>query len=91
MMYYIYNSEVKGSHIWVVACKLVYYYFQGLQPMNLVKITYYILQAIKKPEELYEAVVEVDERLILYRDDCQLNKSCPVVMGTTSEKVRAIV
>lgn len=43
---------------------------------------------IKKPEELYEAVVEVEERLVVQRDDCQLeHNNHPTFVGTTGEKV----
>jgi hypothetical protein len=46
------------------------------------------LQAIKKPEELYDTVVEVEERLVVQREDCQLPNGHKVLTGTTGEKVR---
>ncbi len=41
------------------------------------------------PEVLYEEVVEVEERMVLHQDSCQLNLSDPVppVQGNTGEKV----
>nr|KAG5689816.1 hypothetical protein BaRGS_029294 [Batillaria attramentaria] len=47
------------------------------------------VQMVKKPEELYEAVVEVQERLVMCRSDCQLGqkKTCKVLMGTTGEQL----
>ena len=36
---------------------------------------------------LYEEVIEVNERYVLQQEKCQINKKCPVVMGTTGEKV----
>ncbi|PVD21468.1 hypothetical protein C0Q70_19641 [Pomacea canaliculata] len=43
--------------------------------------------AIRKPEELYEDVVEVEERLVMCREDCRLNGRHPVVIATTGEKL----
>ena len=41
------------------------------------------------PEVLYEEVVEVEERMVLQQDSCQLNLggSTPPVQGNTGEKV----
>ena len=39
------------------------------------------------PEMLYEEVVEVDERVVLYQDTCQLQLPLPLVQGNTGEKV----
>jgi hypothetical protein len=36
---------------------------------------------------LYEEVVEVDERVVLQQEKCHLYTNCPVVTGTTGEKV----
>ena len=44
-------------------------------------------QEIVTPEVLYEEVIEVDERLLLKQDKCQLNLNCQIVTGTTGEKV----
>lgn len=38
------------------------------------------------PDVLYEAVVQVEERVVLHREDCQLDLSSHAV-GTTGEKV----
>ena len=46
-----------------------------------------ILQEIVTPDMLYEEVIEVEEQVVLSQDKCQINKQCPVVMGTTGEKV----
>ncbi|KAK7115257.1 5-oxoprolinase-like [Littorina saxatilis] len=43
--------------------------------------------AIKMPEELYEEVVEVEERLAVHRDDCQLARPHKDLTGTTGEKL----
>ena len=45
------------------------------------------LQKITTPETLYEAVVEVDERVVLERGSCQLQLNTPTVTGNTGEKV----
>ncbi|XP_007444496.1 5-oxoprolinase, partial [Python bivittatus] len=42
---------------------------------------------VQMPEVLYEAVVEVDERLVLHRDDCRLFDSRQLVTGLTGEVV----
>ena len=42
------------------------------------------------PEVLYEMVVEVEERIVLHKDDCQLNLSSDL-HGTTGEKVHSNV
>ena len=39
------------------------------------------------PETLYEAVVEVDERVVLEQELCQLQLNTPTVTGNTGEKV----
>ncbi|XP_062987330.1 5-oxoprolinase [Elgaria multicarinata webbii] len=41
--------------------------------------------AVVVPEVLYEAVVEVDERLVLHREGCQLFESAQPVTGLTGE------
>ena len=43
--------------------------------------------SIEMPEMLYSDVVEVEERLVLAREDCQLNSGKPVVQATTGDKV----
>ena len=40
------------------------------------------------PEVLYEEVVEVEERVVLEQDSCQLGLPGPVTTGTTGEKVQ---
>ncbi|XP_063155873.1 5-oxoprolinase isoform X1 [Candoia aspera] len=42
---------------------------------------------VQMPEVLYEAVVEVDERLVLHREGCQLFDSGQLVTGLTGEAV----
>lgn len=42
---------------------------------------------IKVPDTLYSAVIEVKERVVLYRDDCQLNLKTKMVNGTTGDKL----
>ena len=39
------------------------------------------------PETLYEAVVEVDERVVLEQELCQLQLNIPTVTGNTGEIV----
>ncbi|CAE1235690.1 OPLAH [Acanthosepion pharaonis] len=39
------------------------------------------------PEVLYEEVIEVDERLLLKQDKCELDLNCQVVTGKTGEKL----
>ena len=39
------------------------------------------------PETLYEAVVDVDERVVLEQESCQLQLNAPTVTGNTGEKV----
>ena len=46
------------------------------------------LQEIKTPDMLYEEVIEVEERVVLQQDKCQLKRKVhTVAVGTTSEKV----
>lgn len=40
------------------------------------------------PETLYEAVVEVEERVVLLQESCRLQLDTPIVTGNTGEKVR---
>ena len=42
------------------------------------------------PETLYEAVVEVDERVVLVQESCQLELDTPIVTGSTGEKVGGV-
>ncbi|KAL8570454.1 hypothetical protein ACOMHN_034489 [Nucella lapillus] len=46
-----------------------------------------VIGVIRKPEELYEGVVEVEERLVTHRDDCQLTALHTLLSGTTGEKL----
>ncbi len=39
------------------------------------------------PDVLYEQVVEVEERVVLCSDSCQLNLTLPAYAGSTGEKV----
>uniref|UniRef100_A0A670IWM4 5-oxoprolinase, ATP-hydrolysing n=1 Tax=Podarcis muralis TaxID=64176 RepID=A0A670IWM4_PODMU len=43
--------------------------------------------AVSMPDLLYEAVLEVDERLVLHREGCQLYGSAPKVTGLTGESL----
>ncbi|XP_054168710.1 5-oxoprolinase-like [Oppia nitens] len=41
---------------------------------------------IKRPQLLYEEVIEVDERVVIKQDVCQINnKTCEVVVGNTGD------
>lgn len=40
-----------------------------------------------QPEVLYEQVIEADERVVLCRNDCQLDLDSPRIQGTTGEMV----
>ncbi len=44
-------------------------------------------QEMSMPEVLYEEVLEVEERVVLKQDECQLNLPEPLVQGMTGEKV----
>ena len=44
-------------------------------------------QKITMPETLYEAVVEVEERVVLLQESCKLHLDTPIVTGNTGEKV----
>lgn len=48
----------------------------------------FIFKEIVTPDVLYEEVIEVNERFVLQQEKCQIKKKCPVVIGTTGEKVR---
>ena len=39
------------------------------------------------PELLYSEVIEVDERVVLKQQNCQLSSSCSVQTGVTGEEV----
>ncbi|XP_041376521.1 5-oxoprolinase-like [Gigantopelta aegis] len=39
------------------------------------------------PSQLYDDVIEVEERVVLQQEKCQIKTSCPVVTGTTMEKL----
>ncbi|XP_054717716.1 5-oxoprolinase-like [Uloborus diversus] len=39
------------------------------------------------PDDLYEEVIEVEERVVLQQDQCQIKKTCPVLIGTTGENI----
>lgn len=39
------------------------------------------------PDVLYEDIVEVEERVILYQKDCELNANSNTVQGRTGEQV----
>ena len=55
--------------------------------MNLVHLYRPSFQKITIPKTLYEAVVEVDERVVLEQESCQLQLNTPTVTGNTGEKV----
>ncbi|XP_074644558.1 5-oxoprolinase-like [Tubulanus polymorphus] len=42
---------------------------------------------IVTPDVLFEEIIEVEERIVLNQDSCQLNKSCEIKTGSTGEKV----
>ena len=48
----------------------------------------YILQEIVTPDVLYDEVIEVEERVVLQQERCEIKQDCPVVTGTTNEKAR---
>ena len=45
------------------------------------------MQKNEVPDVLYECVVEVDERLVLQQDSCELNLDAHTLTGVTGEKV----
>ncbi|CAH1778849.1 unnamed protein product [Owenia fusiformis] len=45
------------------------------------------LQEIVTPDVLYEEVIEVDERIVLSQEKCQINKDFVTVTGATEEKL----
>ena len=47
----------------------------------------YYSQEMVMPEVLYDEVVEVEERVVLHQEACQLGMSQPLLQGTTGEKV----
>lgn len=57
-------------------------YAYSCQTLNILAF-----QEVVTPEVLYEEVVEVSERYVLQQEKCQIKKKCPVVTGTTGEKV----
>lgn len=42
---------------------------------------------ILSPDQLYEEVIEVDERVVFQQEKCEIKKDYPVVTGTTEEKL----
>ncbi|XP_060073815.1 5-oxoprolinase-like [Ylistrum balloti] len=42
---------------------------------------------IVAPDQLYEEVIEVEERVVFQQDRCEIKKACPIVTGTTGEKL----
>ncbi|GFY72970.1 5-oxoprolinase [Trichonephila inaurata madagascariensis] len=40
------------------------------------------------PENLYEEVIEVEERIVLHQDKCEIKRSTPVLIGTTGENIK---
>ena len=47
-------------------------------------------QRISMPEVIYESIVEVEERVVLSQDNCQLNLKCDTVQGVTGEEVQSV-
>ncbi|KAF8783126.1 5-oxoprolinase like protein [Argiope bruennichi] len=43
---------------------------------------------ISCPENLYEEVIEVEERIVLHQDKCEIKRSAPVLIGTTGENIK---
>ena len=50
-------------------------------------MTYYYCQEIQSPENLYQEVIEVEERLVLHQEKYQQKSGDELVTGTTGEKV----
>ena len=46
-----------------------------------------ILQTNEVPDVLYECVIEVDERVVLQQNSCQLHLDAPTLSGVTGEQV----
>ena len=42
------------------------------------------------PEVIYESIIEVEERVVLCQDNCQLNLKCDTVQGVTGEEVLGV-
>ncbi|PRD28150.1 UNVERIFIED_CONTAM: 5-oxoprolinase [Trichonephila clavipes] len=40
------------------------------------------------PENLYEEVIEVEERIVLHQNKCEIKRSTPVLIGTTGENIK---
>lgn len=45
------------------------------------------LQKIERPELLYESVIEVDERVVMQQERCELKRTEKTVESKTGEKV----
>lgn len=48
-------------------------------------------QSVTIPGVIYEKVIEVQERVCLVREDCELGLKSPIVTGTSGEKVSLII
>ncbi|CAG2221215.1 OPLAH [Mytilus edulis] len=42
---------------------------------------------ISSPDQLYEDVIEIEERVVFHQDICEIKKQCPTVTGSTGEKL----
>lgn len=55
--------------------------------LKFVHLCHPSFQKITMPETLYEAVVEVDERVVLDQESCELLLNTSIVTSNTDEKV----
>ncbi|GIX83383.1 5-oxoprolinase [Caerostris extrusa] len=43
---------------------------------------------ISCPDNLYEEIIEVEERIVLHNDRCEIRRPSPVLIGTTGENIK---
>ncbi|GIY74388.1 5-oxoprolinase [Caerostris darwini] len=43
---------------------------------------------ISCPDNLYEEIIEVEERIVLHNDKCEIRRPSPVLIGTTGENIK---
>lgn len=46
-----------------------------------------LYQSIEVPSVIYDCIIEVDERVVLHQELCQLGLDNPTAVGVTGEKV----
>lgn len=56
-----------------------------------ITISLSLSQSVTIPDVIYEKVIEVQERVCLVREDCELGLKSPIVTGTSGEKVSLII